>query len=148
MKVDVEGHEAAVFRGARRVLEENRPMIVFESVLAGAIRSTIEPLHILQAQDYRFFQPAFLRESEGLEYLAGYGDNCGVKGPVRLVLVPFLPRERSLLGRQINVFACPTTRLLEVDAALGCSRAASSQVPAHSTKMPASGTSMGGEDEG
>jgi FkbM family methyltransferase len=64
VKVDVEGHELAVFRGAPRTLTEHRPVLLFESEtrhLSG--RSPHEVFAFLSRLGYRgeFFSPKGLR---------------------------------------------------------------------------------------
>lgn len=61
VKVDVEGHELAVFRGAERILERDRPALLFECEarhLGG--RSPAEVFEFLAARGYEgcFFSPA------------------------------------------------------------------------------------------
>ncbi len=118
IKIDVEGHEAAVLRGAWRTIDENRPMIIFESWANDSYTSTFEPFRILERHGYRFFQPTFAREADGCQFLSGYGGNSGVIGRVTLVLVAFEPRERFLLAPQLNVLACHHSRLRELIDAL------------------------------
>jgi FkbM family methyltransferase len=67
VKVDVEGHELAVFRGAQRTLSEHRPVLLFESEtrhLSG--RSPHEVFGFLCRSGYRgeFFSPKGLRPIE------------------------------------------------------------------------------------
>jgi FkbM family methyltransferase len=64
VKVDVEGHELAVFRGAARTLEASKPTLLFECEarhLAG--RGVDEVLRFLEGLGYRgeFFSPEGLR---------------------------------------------------------------------------------------
>jgi len=64
VKVDVEGHELAVFRGAERTLSSSRPALLFESEmrhLSG--RSPHEVFAFLKGLGYRgaFFSPRGLR---------------------------------------------------------------------------------------
>ena len=64
VKVDVEGHELAVFRGAERTLSAHRPTLLFECEsrhLAG--RSPHEVFAFLKSLGYRgaFFSPRGLR---------------------------------------------------------------------------------------
>jgi len=41
IKIDVEGHESAVIRGARRTLSEDRPILIFESFARDPVLFTI-----------------------------------------------------------------------------------------------------------
>jgi FkbM family methyltransferase len=60
LKVDVEGGELGVFRGATRVLEKDRPWIVFECTETGleAFQQTPAEMHaFLTARGYEIFTP-------------------------------------------------------------------------------------------
>ena len=118
LKIDVEGHEAAVLRGAEKTIRNARPMIIFESCVGESIDSTLSAFCILHQQGYRFFQPAFRRAWKDREYLLGYGGNGEAQGTVSLVLVPLELEQRYLFARQFNVFACHESRLPELAAAL------------------------------
>jgi FkbM family methyltransferase len=52
MKVDVEGHEAAVLRGARALLARDRPVVVFEQTEAGIAGGTSPTLELLRESGY------------------------------------------------------------------------------------------------
>ena len=61
LKVDTEGHEEAVFRGARQTLTEARPMIIFEHryellLHEDQMRSSLE---LLESLGYRLFLPQY-----------------------------------------------------------------------------------------
>jgi Methyltransferase FkbM domain len=59
MKVDVEGAELYVFQGARRILSESRPIVLFECASSGISSFGITPAQIFgfitQDLDYRVF---------------------------------------------------------------------------------------------
>jgi FkbM family methyltransferase len=57
IKIDVEGAEAGVFRGARRLLRDNRPVIIFEhGEAAAAFGTTSGEIHdLLSELGYRLF---------------------------------------------------------------------------------------------
>lgn len=46
IKLDVEGAEFSVFRGARRALAENRPVVLFECTRSGLSMFGLEPHHV------------------------------------------------------------------------------------------------------
>lgn len=55
IKIDTEGFEARILRGARRVIETNRPVIIFElSPSDFDSHGASEVVNILQGQGYRF----------------------------------------------------------------------------------------------
>lgn len=94
LKVDVEGAEAAVFTGGRRVLSQYQPMIVFESWLNESdVEETLLPLRILQELGYRLFEPTLASGA-----------------PHRLTLAEFVPERRRERARHFNVFACHQAR--------------------------------------
>lgn len=84
VKVDVEGHELAVFEGARETLLRHRPAIVFENGV-GASDRWLPPLAFLESLGYRLHRP---EESGG-----------GV------VFRPFRAAEREAMDPYFNVVA-------------------------------------------
>ncbi len=54
LKIDVEGHEGPVFRGARKTLAEDRPRLIMFESLDGSISSQVGAE--LSTSDYRLFQ--------------------------------------------------------------------------------------------
>jgi FkbM family methyltransferase len=114
IKIDVEGHEAAMLRGAAETIEKSRPMIIFESASHTASEPVFSPFAELEKHGYRFFLPAFAREENAMRHLVGYGDSGGVTGEATLVLVPFEPQTRLLMTAQFNVLACHGERLADL----------------------------------
>jgi FkbM family methyltransferase len=53
LKVDVEGHEPSVFRGISKLLEQHRPIVVFESLSSAHLRSCRQ---ILETVGYNRFE--------------------------------------------------------------------------------------------
>jgi FkbM family methyltransferase len=118
MKIDVEGHEAAVLRGAAQTIREARPMIIFESWIGPSVEQTLSPFFSLEECGYRFFQPAFQQKFQDHEYLVGYEGYTATNRAATLILVPVKARERLLLARQFNVLACHESRLSEMASTL------------------------------
>jgi FkbM family methyltransferase len=113
MKVDAEGHEATIFSGGTRLMEEAKPFILFEN-----FRDTmhpekmLDPLLVLQKSGYLFYLPLFVDEWKGIPIHAGKQDCPPASAPeARLGLFEFLPEERCFLGEQINIFACHPDKL-------------------------------------
>ncbi len=72
MKLDVEGAELYVFLGARRILSESRPIVLFECASSGISGFGITPAQIFgfitQDLDYRvFFLKDWLAQGPPLE---------------------------------------------------------------------------------
>lgn len=84
IKVDVEGHELAVFEGARDTLRRLGPAIVFESGVGREDR-WLPPLAFLEGMGYRLHRPE----------ISGEG----------IALHPFAASERAGMERYFNVVA-------------------------------------------
>jgi FkbM family methyltransferase len=88
IKLDVEGHEAAVIEGAWDTLQASRPALVFESRRSDP--DAARALTLLQTLGYRLLLPR--AESA-----------AGVK--LRLRLQPLTPAQKSNLEPEVNLFA-------------------------------------------
>jgi hypothetical protein len=107
IKMDVEGSEAKVIRGARQTLARCQPMIVMENGRHfSEVRKTLDPLFLLQDLGYQFFHVAWLRKDQERLYLLGDDDDSAPQDIETLSLVPFNPGERFLHANGMNVFAC------------------------------------------
>ncbi len=124
MKIDVEGFEINVLRGARKTLLEKKPMIIFENWSdLNKVKDTLAPFSFLKSLGYHFFEPSFLiggeKSSEkGKSYFAGYSHlsalnllgsfECSAKAEKEtpFALIEFIPEQRFLLKEQLNIFAC------------------------------------------
>ena len=107
IKVDVEGAEAKVFKGGRKLLSEHKPMIVFEN--SGSVHEpelTLEPLTVLQELGYEFFQAGWLRDRRGRTFVMGDDTDSKPEPTEKLCLVKFELPERFLRPSGINIFAC------------------------------------------
>lgn len=55
IKIDVEGHEPNVIRGARKILEANHPIVLFEQNIDAVTNGSSESFDLLRDMGYRFF---------------------------------------------------------------------------------------------
>ena len=116
LKVDTEGHEEAVFRGARRTLTKSRPMIVFEhryelDLAEQRMRGSLE---YLESLDYRLFLPRFNGRSHHVDPRDGNGADAKsfLDDGVRLRDCNSKTRGES---REIpDLFACPVDKFEEL----------------------------------
>lgn len=107
IKVDVEGSEAKVFSGGRRLLSEHKPMIVFEnSKSIHEPELTLKPLMVLQELGFEFFQVGWLRDCRGTAFVVGDDADPNPRSAEILCLVRFELQERFLRQPGINIFAC------------------------------------------
>jgi len=83
IKMDVEGHETQVLRGARERLMRAKPLIVFENW-----PDQMEPLQILDTFGYRFLRLAWTGTRDG-----------------RLDLIPIRTNERADIAGALNLLA-------------------------------------------
>jgi len=106
MKIDVEGHEENVLRGAAAVIDRDQPFIIAESwMVPGQEEKALAPLRFLNEHGYQL-------------YLLGW---CGPDGNVFLrhgaltsslfAMVPFHHPARVQWPGMTNIFACPTARM-------------------------------------
>jgi FkbM family methyltransferase len=108
IKLDVEGHEAAVLRGAHEVLKRAKPVIIMESWSEGSIRC-LEPLRLLEALGYQLYQPAWAFQKDGVRCLMQTSRLPCDHKRLGLALVP-LPSEERNLGREYaNLLALPSS---------------------------------------
>jgi len=121
IKIDAEGHEAAVLRGSHVLLRETKPFLMFENKLyRSSPEQTLDPLHSLIRLGYELFVPTVRRASGEAEYLenCGYQTDVGkmqiIKREDVLVLLPCDPALRFLLPAFLNLFACHRDRLSEL----------------------------------
>jgi FkbM family methyltransferase len=95
VKIDVEGHEAAVLRGAKGRLARAKPIVVFESWWRpDAEAAMLAPLALLADLGYRFFRMAHRID----------GDT------VTLTLAPLRPENRPSILRAADLVAVHTGR--------------------------------------
>jgi FkbM family methyltransferase len=110
LKIDVEGHEMGVLKGAAGLIQKARPYIVFENwMLKDKPETTFAPLTLLLDDGYALFYPGWVKNHPDC-ILGSYA------GTDTLALVPFLQAHRSRLGDLINVVAVPRERMEEFHA--------------------------------
>jgi FkbM family methyltransferase len=111
VKIDVEGHEAAVLRGGAALIDRARPIITLESWRRpddpGAM---LAPLRFLADRGYELFRLLWEAEIGGrpafmLEPPVGIGADCV------LALVPMAVEERGALPYDFDVAAIPPGRI-------------------------------------
>ena len=96
VKIDVEGHELAVFQGAETTLNRCLPVLIFENGVDE--EKALEPIQFLEEKNYHFFRPEV---TEG-----------------KLVFYPFTAKNRDQQPGYLNIVAVPETRLSEVEASI------------------------------
>jgi FkbM family methyltransferase len=94
VKVDVEGFESAVFRGAEQILGRCRPWVIFENGV-GEGEENLEPLRILEGFGYVLFEP---REESG-----------------ELTFRSFSSSDAEGLPSYLNIVAAPGERARELE---------------------------------
>lgn len=113
IKLDAEGAEASIIAGGVEVIRKQRPFIIFENWRnLMAPQETLRPWTLLRELDYVFFHPAWVRQENGLPiFLSGENGAASSRGGI-FALSPLTVAHRFLQQDQINVFACPTERLV------------------------------------
>ncbi len=123
MKIDVEGHEAEVLKGALATLKSAWPFIVLENIRDySQPEKALEPLRILESLGYRLCLPAVLAPNRTGEYLLPCGWQLDIRRMQEvpdkglLALAPLDATSRFLFQNDINVFACHPNREAQLHA--------------------------------
>jgi FkbM family methyltransferase len=107
LKIDAERAEAKVLKGAKNLIAQHHPFIIFESLRNMAdVNQTLEPLWILQDAGYSFFRLAWMRTEGPWTYFLGEDSHAPALAEDCLALVPMEPEERFLSPDWLDVFAC------------------------------------------
>lgn len=103
VKIDVEGHEAAVLRGGAIRLARAKPIVVLESwYLESEVERMLEPLRWLSDLGYGLYRLAWREEAAGA---ASFRWSLGRAGPATLALLPLPVEERPLIPTALDVVA-------------------------------------------
>lgn len=111
VKIDVEGHELEVLRGASETLRSARPFIVFENKpFGGRPEKTLAPLRYLDSLGYELFVPALERRpvDEPGYFLPVLGQPA-LPGD-RFTLLPLEVSRRLFWPADLNILACHQSR--------------------------------------
>lgn len=115
MKVDAEGAELSILKGASRTLAGSCPHILFESLRQfSCLEQTLAPFELLARHGYEFFQPVWLRTAGEAQAFLPSDGNHGARDEETLALVPLRTADRFLRQDQINVLAVHRSRLAEL----------------------------------
>lgn len=95
IKLDAEGAELAILRGAKHTLIHHKPMIVFEHNAGTSRRENLDVLQFLESLGYELFAPD-----------VEWSQTPEATRPVELRLVAITSETRQQLGSYLNLFAC------------------------------------------
>ncbi len=113
IKMDVEGHEVQVLEGGSRLLEEAKPLLVFENTISrGDLKFPLQSLSFLYERGYRIFLPLWIDQIGDFEIF--FNDDNQYLTPSKyenLVLYPLNIKTRYLYPERMNLFACHSDRL-------------------------------------
>ena len=112
MKVDTEGHEEAVFHGARRTLTEARPMIIFEHRYELLLheKEMRSSLKLLESLNYRLFLPKYDGRSCHPDPRDATQLNSREQAATGLKLQECTSRTRCQSPQIPDLFACPAEK--------------------------------------
>lgn len=111
IKIDVEGLEFDVLQGGEKAIRKYRPAIVIENCTWNKdISQTLDPLTTLEKWGYDLYYPCWLVDHNQDQYLSSELTIGSRNKKPKLVLRPITSTDRFLYGRQINIFACHSSR--------------------------------------
>lgn len=110
IKIDAEGSETDILRGASNVIALHRPMIIFENWTdIHKPKESLEPHSFLSEKDYLFFHPVWMVDDS----MVPGNRALFMPGKKMLILKQFFSAERLLFSQKINCIACPREKATE-----------------------------------
>lgn len=114
IKIDAEGHEDSIIEGAKEVLMNKQPMIIFENwIYKNNLEKTFQPFNILRKFGYQFYLPCFLERKGEMSFATW--ENANRSNDVNLAIKSFDIEERTLMPNRINCFACHEKKIEEIE---------------------------------
>lgn len=119
LKLDVEGHEAAVLQGAEALIERARPFIIFESWhTPNDFENSEQTFRLLEDYGYVFFRPAWgAKSTHGVSVWPHTQPPSNTMERL-LTTIPMSPQIRPFMSEHIDIFACHKSRLEDLRARL------------------------------
>jgi len=119
IKIDAEEMELDILRGAPRLLNEDRPFLIFENFCHFRKPSlTFEPISFLNLHGYGIYVPVLRFKIEGCIVTATYGSDYNSlfeNDPSPLLsLIKLNPENRFLFADQLNLLAVHESKLPEL----------------------------------
>lgn len=112
IKIDAEGAEVGILRGAEQTIRQAQPFVLFENMRQFTRPAeTLAPLRLLREYGHELFQPVWQRELDGNACLLPTDGNHHAQASEILALVPVTVEDRFLRQDQINLLSVPPTRL-------------------------------------
>ncbi len=114
MKIDTEGSEIGVLRGAEQTLKKSGAYIIMETTLnAQEPFKTLAPLKFLEQHDYILYHAGWAQEKDAMVCVQNEEDVP--PGSRKLLsLYPFTSDQRFLMTSRLNILAVPRMRLPEL----------------------------------
>jgi len=116
VKIDAEGHEFRILKGAAALLRRSRPHLILENWLERRdMAATLAPLRFLESEGYRLFMPCWQAASAG-ETIIWPEPHPPTADPEQVfVLVPVSAEQRLFMAEHLSVYACPVERMAELE---------------------------------
>lgn len=110
IKIDAQFHEAAIFNGATKILQKNKPIIVLENCINfNNVDETMNPLWILEKMGYGFYFPCFVKDKKNI-VVPSEADRDNFYSDT-LALIQIQIDKRFLYRDTINILACHKDKL-------------------------------------